>query len=295
MTCGSRHAHFTRLHAFIDVDCAVDHVNAPCTALRCMRAHRLLLSNSGWFYAYNKPNPYRASGLAGDCAGAIANGHLDERFVAMDWCLSGMAVPTPDYVNQTFFMGFNEPNNLHNCNRDAETAAKYEKHAHTRPSTTAHTPQPSSHWHSASPTLRNSLFASLYLAPPLFDSSLPLVVFALVCVALTLCAPLRRKSCHVPRTVHRAWPTIVANHPHSMLVSPATAGNGVPWFDQFFGNCTKLYGKSGCNISYLAAHDYSCNPGEGNTLSRSSHALPIFFVSVCISLPLSNDHSCNLG
>jgi hypothetical protein len=70
-----------------------------------------------------------------------------------------------------------------------------------------------------------------------------------------------------------------------MLVSPATAGNGVPWFDQFFGNCTKLYGKSGCNISYLAAHDYSCNPGEGNTLSRSSHALPIFFVSVNLSLP----------
>lgn len=35
---------------------------------------------------------YRASGLAGDCAGAIAYGRLDERFVAMDWCLSGMAV-----------------------------------------------------------------------------------------------------------------------------------------------------------------------------------------------------------
>jgi hypothetical protein len=208
---------------------------------------------------------------------------LDERFVAMDWCLSGMAVPTPDYVNQTFFMGFNEPNNLHNCNRDAETAAKYEKHAHTRPSTTAHTPQPSSHWHSASPTLRNSLFASLYLAPPLFDSSLPLVVFALVCVALTLCAPLRRKSCHVPRTVRRAWPTIVANHPHSMLVSPATAGNGVPWFDQFFGNCTKLYGKSGCNISYLAAHDYSCNPGEAQHPFTQFTCTP-YLLRLCKSL-----------
>ena len=31
------------------------------------------------------------------------------------------------------------------------------------------------------------------------------------------------------------------------------------WFDAFFGNCTDLYGSSGCRIDYLAAHDYSCN------------------------------------
>ena len=93
---------------------------------------RLLLSTSGWFYSYNKPNPYRAPGLAGDCAGAVANGRLDERFVAMDWCLSGMDVATPAYVNQTYFMGFNEPNNRHNCNKDAETVAKYDSaHAQT--------------------------------------------------------------------------------------------------------------------------------------------------------------------
>lgn len=36
--------------------------------------------------------------------------------------------------------------------------------------------------------------------------------------------------------------TVMSNHPESMLVSPATAGNGLPWFDQFFGNCTALYG-----------------------------------------------------
>jgi hypothetical protein len=50
------------------------------------------------------------------------------------------------------------------------------------------------------------------------------------------------------------------NWPDSQLVSPATAGNGIPWFDEFFGNCTKMYGKSGCRISYLAAHCYSCEP-----------------------------------
>eukprot|EP00037_Helgoeca_nana_P024630 m.262971 g.262971 ORF g.262971 m.262971 type:complete len:347 (+) comp26697_c0_seq1:147-1187(+) len=142
----------------------------------------VLLNVSGWFYAYNKPNPYRKPGLSGDCAAANATGRLDERFSAMDWCLSGMAVQTPAYVNQTYFMGFNEPNNLHNWNTE-------------------------------------------------------------------------------PAKVAQAWKTVMSNHPESMLVSPATAGNGLPWFDQFFGNCTALYGgTNGCNISYLAAHDYACDP-----------------------------------
>lgn len=64
-------------------------------------------------------------------------------------------------VNRTFFMGFNEPNNLHNCNQE-------------------------------------------------------------------------------PRQVAQEWKEIMALWPNSQLVSPATAGNGVPWFDQFFGNCSEL-------------------------------------------------------
>ena len=35
---------------------------------------------------------------------------------------------------------------------------------------------------------------------------------------------------------------------------------GINWFDAFFAECRKLYGLEGCQISYLAAHDYSCTP-----------------------------------
>lgn len=48
--------------------------------------------------------------------------------------------------------------------------------------------------------------------------------------------------------------------PDAKLVSPATAGNGTQWFDEFFAACKSLYGPTGCRISYLAAHDYSCMP-----------------------------------
>ena len=47
--------------------------------------------------------------------------------------------------------------------------------------------------------------------------------------------------------------------PSSQLVSPATAGDGIAWYDQFFGNCSKLYGSGGCKIDYIATHDYSCH------------------------------------
>ena len=57
----------------------------------------------------------------------------------------------------------------------------------------------------------------------------------------------------------------------SQLVSPATAGNGIPWFDQFFGNCTQLYGKKGCRIDYLAAHDYSCHPPTTLSYVKALH------------------------
>ena len=45
----------------------------------------------------------------------------------------------------------------------------------------------------------------------------------------------------------------------TQLVSPATAGNGIPWLDQFLGNCTAQYGAKGCQLSYVAVHDYTCN------------------------------------
>ena len=100
----------------------------------------------------------------------------------------------PSYVNQTFFMGFNEPNNLHNCNKDAETVAT-------------------------------------------------------------------------------AWATVMKNWPNSTLVSPATAGNGVQWYKEFFGNCTKMYGKEGCKISYIATHDYSCTPSSTLAYIKELHDL----------------------
>jgi len=63
-----------------------------------------------------------------------------------------------------------------------------------------------------------------------------------------------------PRDVAVAWRAVMDNFPVSRLVSPASAGFGVFWFDDFFSNCTALYGPAGCRISALAAHDYDCNP-----------------------------------
>jgi hypothetical protein len=107
--------------------------------------------------------------------------HLVPSHGHRNWCLSSVEHEVPADVETTYWMGFNEPNNLHNCHTDAATVAK-------------------------------------------------------------------------------AWGRVMQLHPHSELVSPATAGNGIPWYDDFFGNCTKLYGSSGCRISYLATHCYSCTP-----------------------------------
>lgn len=151
----------------------------------------LLLDTSGWYYDYNVQDPYREAGLTGDCA--KANATAQKRFTPMNWCLSSIHHEIPDYDRESpFFMGFNEPNNLHNCNTDAETVAK-------------------------------------------------------------------------------AWSTIMTRWPNSSLVSPATAGNGLRWYDEFFGNCTKLYGKQGCRISYLATHDYSCTPSKTLSYLKSLH------------------------
>ena len=63
-----------------------------------------------------------------------------------------------------------------------------------------------------------------------------------------------------PREIAQAWGQIMHDFPDSELVTPATAGNHTEYFDQFFGNCTELYGPSGCNVTYMAVHDYSCTP-----------------------------------
>jgi hypothetical protein len=106
---------------------------------------------------------------------------MASRFVPMNWCLKDVNDTVPDGVNRTYFLGFNEPNNVHNCNTSPSDSAK-------------------------------------------------------------------------------AWGQVMRQWPGTKLVSPATAGDGRPWLDAFFEECKSLYGPTGCNISYVAVHDYSCDP-----------------------------------
>ena len=85
-----------------------------------------------------------------------------------------------------------------------------------------------------------------------------------------------------------AWKTVMDTFPTSSLVSPATAGFGVFFFDDFFGNCTALYGPGGCRISAIAAHDYDCNPTSTLEYLR--------FLSERYSLPIwLTEFSCGDG
>ena len=72
--------------------------------------------------------------------------------------------------------------------------------------------------------------------------------------------PNNAQNCNqTPRNIARAWQTVLDLWgKSSILVSPATAGDGRPWLDAFFGNCTALYGPTGCQVRYVAVHDYSC-------------------------------------
>jgi len=75
--------------------------------------------------------------------------------------------------------------------------------------------------------------------------------------------PNNRKNCHRDaEEVAKAWSVVMRRWPNSLLVSPATAGDGIQWYDDFFGNCSRLYGKGGCRISFLATHTYSCTPSD---------------------------------
>ena len=72
--------------------------------------------------------------------------------------------------------------------------------------------------------------------------------------------PNNAHNCNLPAlAIAQAMGTVMKLWPDSLLVSPATAGNGIPFFDELFGNCTALYGPKGCRISHLAVHDYSCD------------------------------------
>lgn len=84
--------------------------------------------------------------------------------------------------------------------------------------------------------------------------------------------PNNDSQCNIsPAAAAKAWSEVMRLHPNSQLVSPATAGNGIAWFEAFFGNCTSLYGSNGCNIAYLAAHDYSCEPSHTMAYLQQLH------------------------
>lgn len=129
-----------------------------CTGSSCPDPQ--LLSGAAWYYDYDLSDPYGPSA------------YKEGRFVPMSWCFASNYT-TPSYVNRTYFLGFNECNNVHNCNKAASDAAK-------------------------------------------------------------------------------AWGAVMEAFPDSQLVTPATAGDGTAWFDEFFATCKQLYGASGCRISYVS-------------------------------------------
>jgi hypothetical protein len=152
-----------------------------------------LLSSAGWFYAYNPADPFSTPSSPST---------IHPEFVPMHWCTRGLAnASIPAGTNATFLLGFNEPNNLHNCNMS-------------------------------------------------------------------------------PLEIATAWATVLELWAAtSLLVSPATAGDGLPWLDQFFGNCTKLYGPRGCQVAHVAVHDYSCDAQQTMAYLTSVHArykLPVW-------------------
>lgn len=124
-----------------------------------------------WYYDYNPSSLYAKL----NCS--MADQQL-QRFVPMFWC--DPTLPVPPNINTSLVLGFNEPNNVHNCNKS-------------------------------------------------------------------------------PRDIAQAWGTIMDRFPSSRLVSPSMAGNGIPYLDQFFSNCTAIYGTRGCRLDYIALHDYTCD------------------------------------
>ncbi|XP_060555010.1 uncharacterized protein LOC132715913 [Ruditapes philippinarum] len=56
-----------------------------------------------------------------------------------------------------------------------------------------------------------------------------------------------------PQQAADAWPLLEKNSHGAKLVSPATAGAKIGWYDSFFSLC------HGCRVDYIAAHMYNCD------------------------------------
>lgn len=62
-----------------------------------------------------------------------------------------------------------------------------------------------------------------------------------------------------PEYAARTFGELMKRFPQSSFVTPATAGDGISWLDGFFAACHSMYGDHGCNTSFVAVHDYSCD------------------------------------
>ena len=108
-----------------------------------------------------------------------------------------------------------------------------------------------------------SQFVPMHWCLPL---TVPLPSYANSSIILGPNEPNNLHNCNrAPADIAAAWGPFMSMWPEARLVSPATAGNGVPWLDAFFANCTHLYGAQGCRLSAVAVHDYSCT--ASNTLA----------------------------
>ena len=92
--------------------------------------------------------------------------------------------------------------------------------------------------------------------------------------------PSNRHNCNKDAaTVARAWSQVMRDFPDSTLITPATAGDGRTWFREWFGNCTAMYGPSGCNVTVMAVHSYICDASRLHSYLEEVHhefGLPIW-------------------
>ena len=90
-----------------------------------------------------------------------------------------------------------------------------------------------------------------------------------------------KKMC-LPSVAAAMWPQFerlaAASSPPRLLGTPAPGGlwkglgtreRPVPWLQEWFGNCTQLYGAHGCRFDFVAVHYYEC---WGNTSASAEQA-----------------------
>ena len=111
-----------------------------------------------------------------------------------------------------------------------------------------------------------------------------------------------------PASTAAEWRPMAAQIHHSyhnaQLVSPATAAltrvgaETISWFQEFFGNCSSLYGPSGCGIERVAVHYYGCNATETMAYLRSVYEAfrrPIWLTEFsCGHAPQPSTHAAYL-